>query len=146
MVGALLSFVWWLSLRGNVEAAPSNYELLIPTGTAALVAQGAKPPSIPSTIRIKDDGSIIIRNRDTVAHTVGNWTILPGEDREVALDSLAPTGPRNSFLCSVHPGGAVGLSFDKVPPLTANLVPTFAIGLPLGLAGFGVLLVTTRLD
>ena len=146
LVGAILSFGSWFALRSVVDDTPSDYELDIPAGTAVLVAQGAAPPSIPSTIRIKDGGSFVIRNRDTVAHRVAEYTIQPGEDREIPLVPAAGDDAQNRFLCSFHPGNVLELSLDEAPPLTANLLPTFAIGLPISLVGFAVLRVTSRLE
>ena len=148
LVGAGLSFGSWFTLQRVIEEAPSDYELVIPAGTAALVAQGAAPPTIPSSIRIERGGSLVVRNFDGVTHQIGEQAIAPGEARQVPLPVEATAGRDRSgtFVCSFHPGSAIELSLTRAPAATANLIPTFAIGLPLALVGFVVLRVTSRLD
>jgi hypothetical protein len=148
LVGAGLSFGSWITLQKVIDDTPSDYELVIPAGTAALVSRGAAPPTIPASIELKEGGSFLVRNEDSVGHQIDQYAIGPGEERQIPLPltSAAPDQARNTFVCSFHPGNAIELSLDEAPPLTANLVPTFAIGLPLALVSFVVLSVTSRLD
>src|SRR3990170_3305846 len=69
--------VWLISEIGirlqdeNAARAPTTIELVIPEGTAARVAAGEDPPDIPAEMRFVLGDVLVLRNEDTVAHTLG---------------------------------------------------------------------------
>lgn len=147
LVGAILSFGSYFALLRVLDDTPSSYELVIPAGTARLVSQGADPPTIPSSIKLRDGGTFIVRNQDVVAHQIAQYSVGPGETRELPFPAQSLTNAtKSTFVCSLHPGSAIELALDKPPPVASNLIPMFAIGLPLALVSFVVLSITTRLE
>ena len=69
--------VWLISEVGirlqdeNAARAPTTIELVIPEGTAARVATGEDAPEIPAEMSFVLGDSLVLRNEDTVPHTLG---------------------------------------------------------------------------
>src|SRR3989304_7014809 len=69
--------VWLISEVGirlqdeNAARAPTTIELVIPEGTAARVAAGEDAPEIPAEMSFVLGDTLVLRNEDTVPHTLG---------------------------------------------------------------------------
>ena len=72
-----IAAVWLISEIGirlqdeSAARAPTTIELVIPEGTAARVAAGEDPPDIPAEMSFVLGDVLVLRNEDTVAHTLG---------------------------------------------------------------------------
>lgn len=72
-----IAAVWLISEIGirfqdeNAVRAPQTIELVIPEGTAAQVAAGETPPEIPAEMNFVLGDVLLLRNEDSVAHTLG---------------------------------------------------------------------------
>lgn len=124
---AALSTVWWSLLDPSIDAGIN--ELTIPEGTAAKIAAGEPNFAIPNDIVLARAGELRIINNDIVAHTIAGRSVLPGE----TVDIVASTHD-GEFICSFHPGGALGFTVSgRGSLMTTIAVPTFILGLPIGL-------------
>lgn len=69
--------VWLISEIGirlqdeNAARAPTTIELVIPEGTATRVAAGEDAPEIPAEMSFVLGDVLVLRNEDSVAHTLG---------------------------------------------------------------------------
>jgi hypothetical protein len=145
-VGAALSVAWHFVLADLVQP-PFTYDLVIPAGTAELVSQGAAPPSIPTSLSFGPDDKLRIVNQDSVAHRIGQFVVQPGQEGEFPLSFSGQGGSTERFVCTIHPGSVLDLTVKPDASfLTSILLPTLALGLPLGLVSFGVVSVTSRLE
>lgn len=72
-----IAAVWLISEIGirmqdeSAARAPRTVELVIPDGTAARVAAGENPPEIPAEMGFVLGDVLVLRNEDSVAHTLG---------------------------------------------------------------------------
>jgi hypothetical protein len=72
-----IAAVWLISEIGirlqdeSAARAPTTIELLIPEGTAERVAAGQDAPEIPAEMSFVLGDVLVLRNEDTVAHTLG---------------------------------------------------------------------------
>jgi hypothetical protein len=145
-VGVALSLAWHFALADLAAPPPLTYDLVIPPGTADMVSRGAAPPSIPTSLTFSPDDTLHIVNQDSAPHQVGQIVVQPGQEARFPLSFYAPAGQTSRLLCTFHPGSVLELSVK--PPRSAGsvLLPALVIGLPLGLAAFAVVGVTSRLD
>ena len=134
VVGAATALVFAISITSLLlfargARAPTTRELVIPEGTAAAVARGSDPFSIPASLSFVAGDVLVVRNQDLVAHRIGPLVIPPGQARRL---DLRPT-PVNSFICTVHPGGSLALDVQpRGLDLRLVLFPTLALGPALG--------------
>ena len=124
---ATLSIIWWSVLDPSSNQGIN--ELTIPEGTAAKIAAGEPTFAIPSDIILARAGELRVINNDVVAHTIAGRSVSPGE----TVDIVAETKD-GEFICSFHPGGALGFTVSGRGSLMATVAfPTFILGLPIGL-------------
>lgn len=104
------AFVVLVTLLGGVLAACGDgdgdgatvYEYVIPAGSGERIAAGEQLDILPRELGATVGESIVIRNDDDVAHSVGPWFVGPGETlRQQFLTEGVYEG-----ACSVHPDGA----------------------------------------
>jgi hypothetical protein len=145
MLGSLL-FVWLISFASLVWLSgalrpPQLIEVVIPPGTAELVAAGQASTAIPTNIRFVSGDVLMVRNDDVAIHQVGPSTIRPGESVYISLDQ--PNLP--TYICSIHPSGKLGLEVQPRGDLRLTLLPTLALGLPSGIVLSLIYLVMSRM-
>jgi hypothetical protein len=132
--GWMLSLAWWFVLE-PASASDDVYELVIPSGTAAAVAAGERPPLIPNSLSLGRNRKMIVRNEDVVDHAVGAWTVPPGGVAEIEADKSS-----GQLTCTIHPAGVLGLSIDGRPAFRSTFNGALMLGIPLGVvfgfAGF----------
>ena len=123
---AVLSGVWWALLDPGKDGGIS--ELVIPEGTAAKIEAG-EPAFIPSDVLIARAGELRVINNDIVSHTIAGRSVAPGETVDVVASNK-----EGEFICSFHPGGSLGFTVSGRGSLLVTVaVPTFALGLPIGI-------------
>lgn len=113
VLGTLISEVPFLFLRDTARA-PREITLTIPLGTAAQVARGEQPPSIPENMTFVVGDTLVINNQDSVDHKLGPLWIPASSKAQLSLgqeESLA-------YECSFQPGKYFGL--DVQEPLTSS--------------------------
>jgi len=128
LLGALVSEVPFLFLRDTARM-PRQIVLTIPAGTAAEVARGEQPPSIPQNMTFVVGDRLFVKNDDSVDHKLGPLWIPANSSAQLSLDqeeSLA-------YECSFQPGNYFGL--DVREPLTPStrIYGIIYVGLPMAI-------------
>ena len=127
IVFVLSSVALLIYTEGSRE--PTVHEIDIPPGSYALIEQGENPLDIPPSWTFYADDTLILDNRDSVPHVLGNWVVPPNTIQ--AFDLQPAYG--GFFTCSLHPSGAITLSIQP-RDYDFNLVaiPTFGFGIAIG--------------
>ena len=126
-ISAALSEISFRFLR-EVNRDPQVIELLIPAGTADMVARGEQPPSIPEDMIFLVGDELVVKNEDSVSHELGPLFIPSGTSASLHFDT--PEG--YSYSCSFQPDKSLGLDVrEPVTPYTRFTGILFG-GLPLG--------------
>jgi hypothetical protein len=111
LIGTLISEVPFLFLRDTARM-PREIVLTIPAGTAAQVARGEQPPSIPENMTFVVGDRFVVKNDDSVDHKLGPLWIPANSLAELSLDQEENL----AYECSFQPGNYFGL--DVHEPLT----------------------------
>lgn len=136
VTAAVMAVIWVITATSMLiwtAGAPAvqTHRLVIPAGTSSDVESGRNPLAIPSTWAFFEGDTLILDNRDRVAHQVGGWLVGPGSVTSVILESSIG----GSLFCTLHPSGAINLNVQmRGFDWRLSLVPTLMAGLPLGLA------------
>src|SRR5687767_3203416 len=77
LIGLAISEVTFLFLRETARP-PRVIEIVIPAGTAELVARGEQPPSLPEDMTFVVGDTLLVKNQDIVDHQLGPLWIPPG--------------------------------------------------------------------
>lgn len=132
VIGLLLGFAIsevTFSFLKETARPPKNIELLIPAGTAAQVARGEQPPSIPAALTFVAGDTLIVRNQDVTDHQLGPLWIPAGASASLqltAVDSYA-------YSCSFQPSRSMGLDVHEPLTLGTRLEGIFFTGIPLAI-------------
>ena len=141
-LAGFISTAAWIALSDGPLRDPESVEVRIPAGTAVAIERGTAVSVIPANLRFVQGDRLVLRNEDSVAHTVGSYSVGPGTRLTLPLDRASSS----SLLCSFHPQGSIALD---VRPRTSPLMilwPTLIIGIPLGIVALVVVEVTRRLQ
>lgn len=111
--------VWLVSEVGlllqqdeNTARAPAEIILTIPDGTAAKVAEGEPAPGVPEEMTFVLGDVLVVRNEDSVAHTLGPLIVPPGASSSLPLNEA----DNFSMNCSFSSSDFFGLNVK--PPTT----------------------------
>lgn len=132
VVGLILALVFneltFRFLRTEAARGPQVIELVIPPGTADLVARGEDNLSIPADMTFVVGDTLVVRNQDDVNHQLGPLYIPAGSSASLTFDAVQ----NYAYACSFQTGRYLGL--DVREPLTpgTRLLGTLFAGLPLG--------------
>lgn len=118
--------------------AATVHVLDIPPGSWDLIEQGENPLEIPPTWVFYADDTLVLDNRDDVAHTLGSWYVPPNTVRRFELQPAYG----GFFACSLHPSGGVTLDIQlRDYDFGVIAFPVFGFGFAVGLTlwiGFNV--------
>ncbi len=141
VVGGLSSIALLIYTDGSRE--PTTRTIVIPEGSYALIEQGENPLEIPSTWSFLADDTLVLDNKDDVAHTLGSWFVPPNTVRAFELQPAYG----GFFVCSLHPSGAITLDIQpRDYDFRLIAFPTFGFGLSVGIILFIGLSVSRALD
>jgi hypothetical protein len=87
-------------------------ELVIPAGTAAKVDAGLDAPGIPAEMTFVLGDVLLVKNEDSVGHSLGPLLIPPGSQARMPLDRADNLALSCSFSASKY------LGLDISPPTT----------------------------
>ncbi len=138
----VISVVSWITVGGGVLRPPQRIEFVIPQGTAQRVQAGEAVPSIPAKSVFVIGDVLVIRNEDVANHQLGPFWIPAKSTLSVPLNQAQSF----SYLCTIHPSGSIGLEVRPRDSLLLTFIPTFAMGLPLGIALVIIARVLSRLE
>ncbi|MBI5052663.1 MAG: hypothetical protein HZB52_05300 [Chloroflexi bacterium] len=136
LVLGAFSLVSWYMLAGGVIRNPMRIEYVIPSGAAQRIANGEALPTIPAKAVFVAGDRLVFRNEDQTDHRVGPFWIPSGSTLTIPLERASSI----SYLCTVHPSGTIDLDVRPQNSAWLMLIPTLALGIPLG----GVLTVIVR--
>ena len=109
---------------------PTTHTIDIPPGAWTLIEQGENPLEIPPTWTFYADDTLVLDNRDTVAHTLGNWVVPPNTIQAFELQPAYG----GVFACSLHPSGAITMNIQPRDYDFALIAfPTFGFGIAVGI-------------
>jgi hypothetical protein len=120
---------------------PGRVELLVPKGTAELVAQGQLAPSLPQNMVFVQGDVLVVRNEDVVSHQLGPVWVPAGNSATLTLEQAG----QYQMACSFQPSSYLGLDVRSRVTLAVRLQAMLAIGLPTGIMGWLYWLVVTPL-
>jgi hypothetical protein len=126
VLGALISEVPFFFLRETARA-PRDVILVIPPGTAAEVARGEKPPSIPENMSFVVGDRLVVKNQDSVEHKLGPLWIPPNSTAQLSLDQ------QDSFAyeCSFQPSKYFGLDVNEPLTLATRIYGIVDVAIPM---------------
>ena len=87
---------------GSTQSKTSHeYRIVIPAGTGDRIAAGENPAIVPPEIHLTlgEKDTLVIENRDTVGHTIGDFWVGTGE----TVRQKFQTPGVYLGLCTVHP-------------------------------------------
>lgn len=87
---------------------PTVHVLDIPPGSWDLIEQGGNPLEIPPTWSFYADDTLVLDNRDDIAHTLGSWYVPPNTVRRFELQPAYG----GFFACTLHPSGGITLNIQ----------------------------------
>lgn len=127
LAGLVLSEVTFLFL-GRTARQPQTITVVVPQGTAELVARGEQPPTLPQGMTFVMGDVLVIKNEDTVDHQLGPLWVPAGTSGQLMLgkpESLA-------YECSFQADNYIGL--DVFEPLTwgTRIYGILFAGIPMG--------------
>ncbi|HSB67406.1 MAG TPA: hypothetical protein VLD65_12575, partial [Anaerolineales bacterium] len=106
---------------------PQTIELVIPAGTADRVAQGQTV--LPAGQTYVTGDVLVVRNEDSVTHTLGPLVIPAGASANM---KLSQSGSVN-YICSFEPSKYYGMEVQPALTLTTRIEAALIAGIPLGL-------------
>lgn len=126
---ASLAAVWLINevafqiqLRaGDMDRAPQEIELVIPEGTAARVEAGEPVPNIPEEMVFVLGDTLVVRNRDVVAHELGPLLIPANSSASMPMDAA----DQLVLSCSFKPSKYLGLEIKEPTTLQTRLQALF---------------------
>ena len=126
-IGILVNEVTFAFLREE-SRPPERIVLVIPAGTAELVAQGQQPPSLPGDMTFVTGDTLVVRNEDAVDHQLGPLWIPAGSEASLALET---TG-RYTNTCSFQTERVLNLDVNEALTFGTRFQGIFLTGVPLG--------------
>jgi hypothetical protein len=113
--------------QGNTTSRPPQaVELVIPAGTSARVAQGESV--LPQDMAFVVGDTLVVRNQDSVAHTLGPLYVPPGTSASLTLDKVGNL----AYACSFQPTQYFGLDVQDALTLGTRLEGILIAGVPMG--------------
>jgi hypothetical protein len=113
-------------LGDRTSRAPQTIELNIPAGASEKVAAGER--FLPKEQSFVVGDTLIVRNQDIVAHTLGPLYIPAGSSASLKLDR-----PENlSYSCSFQPTKIFGLDVKEALTIQTRIQGILLAGIPMG--------------
>jgi hypothetical protein len=128
-----LSLTWLMSevafwlLKDSSDHVPQAVELVIPPGTAARVAAGDTPPSIPADLSFVVGDALVVVNQDTRDHQLGPVWVPPGATARLSLNQAE----RFAYACTFRSSRTFGLDVRPRVTWTTRLQAIFLAGPPM---------------
>jgi len=127
VISGLVSELSFRLLKNTTSRPPKTIELVIPAGTAQKVAQGESV--IPGNMTFVVGDTLLVKNEDQVAHTLGPLYIPAGSSANLTLNQ-----PENlAYTCSFQPTRYIGLDVQEALTLTTRIKGILLAGVPMGI-------------
>ncbi len=114
--------------QGNTSSrTPQTFLLVIPPGTAAAVSRGESV--VPPDMAVVVGDTLVVRNQDSVSHTLGPLFIPAGASASLTLNQVGNL----SYTCSFQPTRYFGLDVQGALTLGTRLEGMVVAGVPFGI-------------
>ena len=128
LFGAILSEVSFALLKETARA-PKTITLTIPDGTAAQVARGEQPATIPKDMVFVLGDTLLVKNEDSSDHKLGPLWIPAHSSAQMSLGDAENI----AVECSFQPTKYLGLDVRQSLTWGTRLFGIIFAGLPLSL-------------
>ena len=128
-LGTILSEVAFHFLDSGETRPPQVIEIDIPPGAAAEVQSGQADPSLPTALTFVIGDTLLVKNGDSVVHTLGPLLIPPGTSGTMKLDSP----DYSAVSCSFQPSKYLGLTMESPLNGATRSVGILEASLPMAL-------------
>jgi hypothetical protein len=128
LLGAALTELTFRFLKRDQDRQPETITLTIPAGTAARVANGETPPTIPDTMVFVLGDILKVVNEDSANHQLGPLFIPAKATATLSFDALQ----EYAYTCSFRADRYLGLSVRAPLTLNDRIVGILSAGLPMG--------------
>jgi hypothetical protein len=132
VLGLVLGLAFYLGAQlfaGDLAAqAPQRIELVVPPGTAARVAEGEAPPSIPDDLEFVVGDTLVVRNEDVVSHQLGPIWVPAGGSGQLTIRQAATY----AYTCSFRREGTIDLRVRPQASVAAQSIAVLIAGIPIG--------------
>lgn len=108
----------------SLNRAPKTVQLVIPEGTAQMVASGEEPPGIPEEMTFVLGDVLEVKNEDSVVHQLGPLYIPPGSTAALPLNE----SDNFTLGCSFQANNYLGLDVRPPTTITTRLTALFTAG------------------
>src|SRR5689334_8924469 len=115
-ISLVVSEVTFLFLRETARP-PQDIEIVIPEGTADLVARGEQPPSLPQDMTFVVGDTLIVKNEDHADHQLGPLWIPSGTSASLELGEA----DNFAFECSFQPSKSLDLDVHEALTLSTRV-------------------------
>lgn len=131
---------YFLLKKENRE--PGTIELVIPAGTADLIAAGQTPPEIPKDMRFVVGDTLKVVNKDNQNHQLGPLWIPANSSATQKLE----TAENLIVECSFQAGSVIGITVQEPVTWRTRISGIFFAGFPLGMmfAVYSVLVIPNK--
>jgi len=120
-----LSFIF----QHDTARPPQDVMLTIPAGTAAQVARGEQPPSIPQDMIFVVGDTLVMKNEDNVDHKLGQLWIPAKSTARLPLNEEENV----AFECSFQLTNTFGLDVRQSLTFGTRMYGILIAGLPIGM-------------
>jgi hypothetical protein len=128
LIMALFTEVSFRFISRSNDRAPETITLTIPAGTAAKVAAGQKPPSIPEDMVFVVGDTLVVENEDYADHQLGPLFIPASSSATMVMDKIE----NYAYACTFTASKYFGLDVKEPLTLSTRALGILAAGLPLG--------------
>jgi hypothetical protein len=126
LIAGIVTELSFRLLGDRTSRAPQVVEFVIPAGTNEKVALGES--LLPKEQNFVVGDTLVVRNKDTVAHTLGPLFIPAGSSASIKLDQ-----PENlSYTCSFQPSKVFGLTVREALTIRTRIQGILLAGIPMG--------------
>lgn len=128
LLGVAIAEIPFMFLRETARP-PKQITLLIPKGTAAEVARGEQPPTIPESMVFVVGDTLVVKNDDVVDHKLGPLFIPAHSSARLSLDQEGGL----AYECSFQPQKYFGIDVQEPVTIATRIFGITFVGVPLGI-------------
>lgn len=128
LLGVAIAEIPFMFLRETARP-PKQITLVIPKGTAAEVAKGEQPPTIPESMVFVVGDTLLVKNEDVVEHKLGPLFIPANSSAQLSLDQEGGL----AYECSFQPQKYFGIDVQEPLTITTRIIGIALVGVPLGI-------------
>ncbi len=128
LAAILLNEISFYFLKSEAGRPPQEIALVIPLGTSEKIARGESNPAIPENMVFVTGDTLLVKNDDVEAHTLGPLFIPPGTSASLKLNEAQNL----TYACSFQPGQYFGLDVREPVTIGTRIYGVLFGGIPLG--------------